>query len=158
MVVRLVKLYLSVIIILTGITPVQPAYCDSSGNSKSPITAAGNRNKPLTGPSSFRPDMTLGQAIDILRNSGLNISILWRDLELNADITRDTTIGIDGVSGVPLRTHLKLLLEALSAGSPAKLGFMIEDGIIIIATQNSLPRRVRTQTYYIRDLVAGGRL
>ena len=159
---RSTKLYLWLIIITAGFTPAQWAYCASLGGSNAPAgSAAGNRNKTTAGPSSFRPDMTFGEAIEILRYStkpALNISVLWKDLELNADITKDTPIGINGVSGVPVRTHLRLLLEALSTGSSAQLGFVSEDGVIIIATRNSLPRRLRTQVYYIGDLVAGRRL
>jgi hypothetical protein len=161
-VIRLVKLSIWLTIVLAGAIPVQSAYCASPGVSKAPgSTTAGKQNKTPSGPSSFRPDMTFGQAIEILRHStkpALNISVLWKDLELNADITKDTPIGINGVSGVSVRTHLKLLLEVLSAGSPAKLGYVLDDGVIIIATNNSLHSRLRMQVYYIGDLVAGGRL
>lgn len=71
-------------------------------------------NRTTADPSSFKPDMPLEQAIDILRNSTappLNIVVLWRNLEENADIYRDAPIGMDGVSRVPLRTHLKHLLR-----------------------------------------------
>ncbi len=75
-------------------------------------------------PSTFTPNMSFSEAIDILRNSTippLNIVVLWKDLEGNADIYRDTTIGMDGVSKVPLRTHLKLLLMSVSGGGVEKL-------------------------------------
>ena len=114
-------------------------------------------------PSNFTPDMPFNDAINILRNTTippLNIVVLWKNLEA-VDIYRDTPIGIDGSSGVPLRTHLKLLLMSLSAGSTEKLGYVVNDGVIIISTEGSLPNRFRTRIYDITDLVgtpAGGGL
>ena len=114
--------------------------------------------KPATpGPSSFRPDMPFADAIHILRYSTkppLNIAVLWRDLEENANIYRDTPIGIEGLSGISLRMHLKLLLMAVSAGSPAQLGYTVDDGVIIIATRESLPVRMKARVYDVTDLVA----
>ena len=140
-------------------------------NSKGPYTRSNSENKSrqtsktaykkvsriTAGPSSFTPDMSFDEAINILRNSTvpkLNIAVLWKDLEENADIYRDTPIGIDGVSKVPLRTHLKLLLMSVSAGGTEKLGYVIDDGVIIIATQSSLPKKMKTRVYDITDLVS----
>ena len=109
------------------------------------------------GPSSFRPDMAFGQAIDILRhatNPALNIAVLWKDLEENAGIYRDTPIGIDGLSGVPIRRHLKSLLKGVAGGNPVKLGYVIDDGVIVIATVDSLPVKMTARVYDIRDLTA----
>ena len=114
-------------------------------------------NRTTADPSSFTPDMPLEQAIDILRNAtvpSLNIVVLWKDLEENADIYRDTPIGMDGVSRVPLRTHLKLLLMSVSAGSSEKLVYVVDDGVITIATQGSLPKKMIARVYDITDLVS----
>jgi hypothetical protein len=113
--------------------------------------------RPTASPSSFTPEMSFDEAIKILRNSTvppLNIAVLWRDLEENADIYRDTPIGMDGLRGVPLRTHLKILLASVSGGSVEKLGYVVDGGIIIIATQSRLPRRMRTRIYDVTDLVS----
>ena len=112
---------------------------------------------PASNPSSFKPDMPLREAIDILRNSTvppLNIVVMWKDLDENADITRDTPIGMDGVSGVPLKTHLRLLLMSLSSGSTAQLGYIVDGNVIIIGTKDSLPKKMVTRVYDISDLVA----
>jgi hypothetical protein len=115
-------------------------------------------SRPVTGgPSSFRPDMSFAQAIDILRHSTsppLNIAVLWKDLEENADIYRDTPIGIDGLSKVSLRMHLKFLLMGVSGGSPVKLGYIVDDGVIIIGTRESLPVKMKARVYDVTDLVA----
>jgi hypothetical protein len=111
----------------------------------------------MPGPSSFRPDMSFEQAINILRHATkppLNIAVLWKDLEENADIYRDTPIGIDGLSRVSIRRHLKSLLMGVSGGSPVKLGYVVDDGVIVIATVDSLPVKMTARVYDIRDLTA----
>lgn len=108
-------------------------------------------------PSTFKPDMPFSEAINILRNSTsppLNIVVLWKDLQENADIYRETPIGMDGLSRVPLRTHLKILLMSVSGSSLEKLRYVVDDGVIIIATQSSLPRKMVTRIYDITDLVS----
>ena len=166
---RLTKCFGGIVVILFGIFLLLGETCGAS--SKGPYTRNNSENKSrqttktaykkvsriTAGPSSFTPDMTFEEAINILRNSTvpkLNIAVLWKDLEENADIYRDTPIGIDGVSKVPLRTHLKLLLMSLSAGSAEKLGYVVDDGVIIIATQGSLPKKMITRVYDITDLVS----
>jgi len=165
---RLTKSFRGIIFILSGFfLLLGETY---GANSKGPYTRKNSENKSrqtsktaykkvsriTAGPSSFTPDMAFNEAINILRNSTvpkLNIAVLWKDLEENADIYRDTPIGIYGVSKVPLRTHLKLLLMSVSAGSAEKLGYVVEDGVIIIATQGSLPKKMKTRVYDITDLV-----
>jgi hypothetical protein len=110
-----------------------------------------------TSPSSFRRDMPFGEAIDILRNSTippLNIAVLWKDLAENAGINRETPIGTDGLSGVPLRTHLKVLLMSVSVGAIERIRYVVDGNVIIIATQSSLPSRRVTRIYDVSDLVA----
>jgi hypothetical protein len=120
-------------------------------------TAPVKTQKPAKSPLSFRPEMPLREAIDILRNSTvppLNIVVMWKDLDENADITGDTPIGINGVSGVSLKTCINLLLMSLSAGGLADLGYTIDSGVIIIATKDSLPKKMNTRVYDISDVAA----
>lgn len=166
---RLTKCFGGIVVILSGTFLLLGE--TQGANSKGPYTRNNSENKSrqttktaykkvsriTAGPSSFTPDMSFNEAINILRNSTvpkLNIAVLWKDLEENADIYRDTPIGIDGVSRVPLRTHLKLLLMSISAGSTEKLGYVVDDGVIIIATQGSLPKKMITRVYDITDLVS----
>jgi hypothetical protein len=100
--------------------------------------------------------MPLSEAIDILRNSTfpkLNIVVLWKDLEENADIYPETPIGIDGVAGVPLSRHLKSLLDGVSGGAQEKLGYVVDEGVVVILTSGNLPKRMVTRVYDITDLV-----
>ena len=129
----------------------------ASQSKQTPKTAQVQPRPVTVGPSSFRPDMTFAEAIGILRNSTrppLNIAVLWKDLEENADIYRDTPIGIDGLSRVSLRTHLKFLLMGVSGGSPAQIGYTIDGGVIMIATKESLPVKMKARVYDVTDLVA----
>ena len=126
-----------------------------------PNETAGQGNsqfRPITAhPSAFTPEMTFGEAIEILRNATqppLNIVVLWRDLAENADVHEDTPIGIDGVSGIPLGKHIELLLISLSAGSVAELGYAVEKGAVIIATTDALPAKMTTRVYDISDLMS----
>jgi len=101
--------------------------------------------------------MAFGQAIDILRNATdppLPIIVIWKDLDRNADIDRHTPIGMEGVSGVSLYTHLELLLLAVSADSPTKLNYTVSNGVILIATQGNLPVKRSTRVYDISDIMS----
>jgi len=114
-------------------------------------------SRELPSPSSFTRDMAFGRAINILCNAvhpPLPIIVLWKDLDRNAYIDRHTPIGMEGVSGVSLYTHLDLLLLAVSADSPTKLGYVINNGIIIVATQENLPIKRSTRVYDITDIMS----
>jgi hypothetical protein len=105
--------------------------------------------------SDLTPETSFGEAIDILRNSTeppLNIIVLWRDLEENSDVDRNTPIGLEAVSGVSLGKNLELMLMSVSA-DPKSLGYVVEHGVIIIATKDSLPTKRRVRVYDVTDLV-----
>ena len=107
--------------------------------------------------SALTHETAFDEAIDILRHSvkpPLNIFVLWRDLEDNANIDRDTPIGMEGLSGITLKKHLELILASVSTVGDREIGYVIEDGIIRIATKDSLPKVMRTRVYDITDLTA----
>ena len=107
--------------------------------------------------SLLTPDTTFAEAIDVLRNSvkpPLNIVVFWKDLEENADVDRNTPIAIQGPRDTTLRKHLQLILASLSATADTELAYAIEDGIIKIATRDSLPKIMKTRVYDITDLTA----
>ena len=104
--------------------------------------------------SQLTPETSFGRAVDMLRNATdppLNIIVYWKDLRRNANIDQSTPIGINGLSGVPLRTTLSLMLRALGGGF-TDLGYTVQDGVIIIATADTLPVDRQTRVYDIRDL------
>jgi hypothetical protein len=105
--------------------------------------------------SALTPETPFAEAIDILRNSTkppLNIIVFWRDLEENSDVDRNTPIGLEAVSGVSLGKNLELMLMSVSA-DPKSLGYVVENGVIIIATKDSLPTKRRARIYDVTDLV-----
>ncbi|OHB58533.1 MAG: hypothetical protein A2Y07_05005 [Planctomycetes bacterium GWF2_50_10] len=105
--------------------------------------------------SRFSPDMTFGDAIEVLRTSvepALRIVVLWKDLSENADITRNTQINMEPVSQVPVGKALDLLLRSVSGGL-VELGYLVEDGVITIATKTSLPEKLVQDSYDITDLL-----
>jgi hypothetical protein len=105
--------------------------------------------------SGFTPEMTLREAIEELKSSvapPLKIIVLWRDLEDTANILADTPLNMDGISAIRLGTALKLLLMSVSSDI-ADLDYIVESGIITIATKESLPSKLVTRVYTIFDLV-----
>jgi len=105
--------------------------------------------------SGLMPEMSLGEAVDELKNSvtpPLKIVVLWRDLFDNAEIDQTTPINMSGISAVPLGTALELLLKSVSGGL-AELGYIVENGVITIATMDSLPTKLETLVYDVTHLI-----
>jgi hypothetical protein len=103
----------------------------------------------------FTPNMTFAEAIEQIKHCvepPLPIAVIWKDLYDNADIDRTTPINMDAISGVSPGTALRLLLASVSGGYD-RLGYSIEDGIIMIATVESLPELFETRVYDISDLL-----
>jgi hypothetical protein len=100
----------------------------------------------------------LSEAVEILRNSTtppLPIVVLWKQLADGAGVYRETPIGLDGLTGLGAGRCLDLLMLSLSAGASAKLGYIVDGGVITISTTDTLPAPKRiTRVYDISDLVA----
>jgi len=104
--------------------------------------------------SHWTRDTTFGRAIDDVKNSvdpPLRLIVFWKDLYENAAIDQQTEIAMDGISGVPLGVALKSLLMAVT-GNPGQLGYIVNGGVITIATKDSLKTKWKTRVYDIRDL------
>jgi type II secretory pathway component GspD/PulD (secretin) len=103
----------------------------------------------------FRPEMPFSEAINILEESvspSLTIIPMWVDLEQNAEVYRSTPINMSAISSIPLQTGLKLLLESVSTGF-AELDYVVESGIIKVATEGSLDVKLQTRTYDVTLLL-----
>ncbi len=101
------------------------------------------------------PEMPLREAIRLLGDSvtpPLKIQVNWGDLYNNANIDQTTAINMDPLTGVRLRAALELLLQYVSAGV-ARLGYIVRDGVINVATQQSLPSTLETRVYDVSVLV-----
>ncbi|UCG58500.1 MAG: hypothetical protein JSU70_03125, partial [Phycisphaerales bacterium] len=105
--------------------------------------------------SMLTPTMPASDAFEELRRAvqpPLKIVVLWKDLLDNAEIEPTTPIDMDGLAEVQVGTALEKLLEAL-AGGYAELGYVVEDGVITVATLESLPRQLETRVYDVTDLL-----
>jgi len=102
------------------------------------------------------PQMPFADALDLLRSSvepPLKIVVLWRDLVDNADIEQTTPINISPISMAPLGTVLELLLKGVSAGGYSELGYVVQKGVITVATEESLPSKLVTRVYDVSVLL-----
>jgi general secretion pathway protein D len=60
---------------------------------------------------------------------------------------------MEGTVEIQLGRGLDLLLEAVSAGAFAELDYVVEDGVITIATRERLPSELTTLVYDVSDLL-----
>ena len=105
--------------------------------------------------SMLTPVKPLGEAIELIKNSvkpPLQVTVLWRDLYDNADIDQTTAIKMDPISAVPLNKAIGLLLKSISGGA-TELGYVVEDGIITIATADALPGKMVTQVFDVTQVL-----
>jgi len=105
--------------------------------------------------SMLTSETPINEAIDELRRAvepPLKIVVLWRDLYENADIDQTTPINMDGLPAIRLGKGLESLLKSVS-GAFAELGYIVEDGVITIATIESLPSKMTAQVYDVTHLV-----
>lgn len=105
--------------------------------------------------SALHPDMSLDEAIEEVRNSiepPLKLTVRWRDLSDNAYIERDTTIGMRGLSDIPLGKGLDELLKSVSGGI-AEIQYAVDQGIITVATREALPGKMITDIYDVTELI-----
>jgi Flp pilus assembly secretin CpaC len=100
-------------------------------------------------------DTSFEDAIEMIKTAvepNLNIVVLWRDLEDNAFIDRDTPVNLTFSSPVSVSMALELLLESVSGGF-AELDYVVKNGIVQIATIESLPDRLQVVRYDVADLL-----
>jgi type II secretory pathway component GspD/PulD (secretin) len=105
--------------------------------------------------SALTPEMPFSEAIEELKNSvepPLKIIVLWRDLSETANIEPSTPLNMDGIPAIPLGTGLENILKAVSGGF-ADLDYVVQKGVITIATIESLPSKLVTRVYDVTDLL-----
>ncbi|HAL45805.1 MAG: hypothetical protein A2Y12_14355 [Planctomycetes bacterium GWF2_42_9] len=109
--------------------------------------------------SALTPETPFNEAIEIIKNSvspPLKIVVLWKDLADNAYIEQDTPIGMHGFAGMPIGEALRTLLTAISGGV-ANIDYTVKEGIITVATKESLPAsKLVTQVYTINEIIGAG--
>jgi tetratricopeptide (TPR) repeat protein len=92
------------------------------------------------------------KAIEDAVEPPLQIQPNWKDLEENADVLPMSPGGMDPLTGVKLRKVLEILLAG-SSSEFIELGYVVDEGVIRVATVDTLPSKMVTRVYDITDLV-----
>ena len=137
--------------------PVQRKFRLSSGiPAPAPKTSAPPAARPPRRLSVFDFDETPAEDVFgyLRRVSKLNIHVNWASLEL-IGVDRDKPITLKA-SKVSLRQVLNLVADQLS-GSLDKMErvyWVVDDGVVTIATGSALNSKMRTRVYNVADLLA----
>ncbi|MFH1716492.1 MAG: hypothetical protein ABIF19_04010 [Planctomycetota bacterium] len=119
---------------------------------QNPADAAVNeRLETLVDLSDLNTAMSFADVITRLKESvdpPLQIQPNWKDLLENADVEETTPPGMDPLTGIKLRKALEILLAGVSSDS-SELGYVVDGGVVLIATEGSLPKRMVTVVYEI---------
>ena len=92
--------------------------------------------------------------LEILSNSvdpPLQIQPNWKDLLENGEVEQTTPAGMDPLTSIKLRKALEILLDGVS-GDFAELKYVVDEGVILIATEGSLPKKMVPLVYEIPAL------
>jgi len=101
-------------------------------------------------PVDFRAN-ALENVIEFLRNvTGVNIFVQWNSLEA-AGVSRDTPVTMQ-LQNVAAAQALELILDE-AGGDLVNIGYTINEGVVVIATQQFLSAQTTILTYDIRDLI-----
>jgi hypothetical protein len=106
--------------------------------------------------SMLRDDTPLSEALSVLSESvqpRLPLLVLWKDLQVNAMLEKETPIGVSGFGQMKLRQALDTVIRSVSAGGP-RLVLVSEGGIITLGTEQTLLRNKVTRVYAAEDLLA----
>jgi len=128
---------------------------------ENPADAAVNEQlETLVDLSDLNTGMSFKDVIKRLKESvdpPLEIQPNWKDLLENAEVEETTPAGMDPLTVIKLRKALEILLAGVSSDS-AELGYVVDDGVVLIATKESLPKRMVPVIYDVPISVqsAGG--
>jgi hypothetical protein len=106
--------------------------------------------------SMLTEDTPLSEALVLLSESvepRLPLLILWKDLQMNALIEKETPIGVEGFGRLKLRQALNIILLSV-AGREPKPVLVAEGGILILGTQQMQLNNKTTRVYETTDLLA----
>jgi hypothetical protein len=104
--------------------------------------------------SNLSQAMSFEEVVMELKNSvdpPLQVQPNWKDLLEFADLEPTTPAMMDPLTGIRLRKALELLLSGISSDS-AELRYVVDEGVIAIATEDTLPKKMVTHVYEIPAL------
>ena len=147
-----------------GASPSTSSLSTSSRSMARPVRRSMNpsatyRTAVTSDVSNITPETTFEEALEIIRTAvdpPLPLVVLWRDIEENGFIERTKAIGIEGLgNGASLGQVLKLVLAAAAGAEGAELEYVVEGGVVTIATKAlGLGKRRYTQVYNAAELLA----
>ena len=104
--------------------------------------------------SYLEASMSFDEVITVLEQSvdpPLQIQPNWKDLLEKAEVEQTTPAGVDPLSNIKLRKALEILLSSVS-NDFSELGYVVDEGVIIISTIESLPNNMVPCVYEIPAL------
>jgi Flp pilus assembly secretin CpaC len=105
--------------------------------------------------SNLSQAMSFEEVVMELENSvepPLQIQPNWKDLLEFADLEPTTPAMMDSLTGIKLRKALEVLVAGVSSDL-AIVDYVVDEGVIVIATEDALPQKMVTRVYDITDLV-----
>ena len=106
--------------------------------------------------SMLSDDTPLSEALTLLAESvqpRLPLLILWKDLQVNGFIEKETPIGVEGLGQIKLRQAMNIILRSVSAGG-SRLVLFTEGGMITLGTEQTLLSNKLTRVFAVEDLLA----
>lgn len=98
-------------------------------------------------------DVRFADAIEYLREvSSANFHVSWGSLQVDDPEIKDKQIQVN-LSDVSVERALSVILDS-AGGGVMKLGYVVDDGVITIDTQDKINALTYPQVYDVRDLLA----
>ncbi len=110
--------------------------------------------------SRLTEDTTFEEAMDVIANAvdpPLPLVIMWNDISENAFIEKEKLIGMpgQGLRSVMLLTGLERVLEAVgTAGELSELAYVVDKGLVTVASKDSLPTEYKAIVYDVAELLS----
>jgi len=104
--------------------------------------------------SMLEAQMSFDEVITVLEQSvdpPLQIQPNWKDLLENAELEQTTPAGVDPLTSIKLRKALEILIASVS-NEFSELGYVVDEGVIIISTKEALPSNMVPCVYEIPAL------
>ncbi|MHC4168944.1 MAG: hypothetical protein ACYSWQ_18490 [Planctomycetota bacterium] len=104
--------------------------------------------------SNLSQAMSFEEVVQVLEDSvdpPLQMQPNWKNLLEFADLEPTTPAMMDPLTGIKLRKGLELLLAGVSSDL-VKVGYVVDEGVIVIATEDRLPSKLVTVVYQTSGL------
>lgn len=106
--------------------------------------------------SKLSPYMTIKEVFEIMSHSvepALQFQPNWKDLADNADILPTTPCEMDSLKSIKIGKAIEILMTNLSSGL-ATIDYIVQGGVVVIATRDKLPNNLETTVYDVSGLIS----